>query len=111
MVDRDNLTEATQLNFELQHIERALINLENGGRITSMVITSGPEQQAAIVNTNYIDYPLSMVEAIKALLQGRKQYLLDELEALGVTNLDAPPNGNLDAPPNGNLDAPPSVRS
>lgn len=90
MVDRTNLQHVNQLYYELQQIRQAITNFDNGGHIASMIIIGADDSiPSAIIPTRDWDYPTQMVTQIKALLNARVQEIVNELDELGLTGVDA----------------------
>ena len=95
MVSQSDLAKVNRLNEEYQNITRAIENLDGGGRIVTMVISAPqpengngfPMGQAAVVPTQYINYPDQMIDAIKHAVDARMHEIRDELASLGVTGL------------------------
>lgn len=73
-----------ELSSEAQQLQMAMTNLDNGGRITMMTIGPGKDQftMPAVVQTGGIEYPATMVEAIKTALDKRYQDASDEIRQL-----------------------------
>jgi hypothetical protein len=89
MVDRSNLAQVNALYNELGQIEQGIINLDGGGKISSMDIMGPPGELPATVPAAYIAYPPQMVASIKTALEGRKVQIAGELAALGLTGVGA----------------------
>ena len=92
MVDQSNIGDIVRLNNEYQNSVRAISNLDDGGRIASMVINgpdvpNQPPRASAVVPTGYVDYPPGMALSIRNLLVARVDEIRQELAALGVTGL------------------------
>lgn len=97
-IDRVN-----QLSQEKLSIQAALGMLESGGKISAMTVSGGTYEgpmpgpmpgmpgmtgMPVTVQTQNIDYPPQMTEAIKTALQPRLQQLTEELAQLGVTGME-----------------------
>ena len=91
MVDRTNLNEVNALYREWAQLEQAIHNLDNSGRINSMVVVGEtPDVPSAIVNTQGWPYPPQMVEGIKVIATTRMNAIDQELTSMGLTGM---PNG------------------
>ena len=88
MVDRTNLQEVNALYREYQQLSQAITNLDNGGRINSMVVVGeSPDVPSAVVNTQGWPYPPQMVEGIKQIATSRMNSIIDELTGMGLTGM------------------------
>lgn len=93
MVAASDLPKINALNAELQIIDRAVANLDKGGKIGALwapppdtEIPAGPVwPPPELVPTGYMAFPPQMVESIKAQFAAHKQQIYDELGKLGVT--------------------------
>lgn len=101
MVDRADLAKANQLASEYSQISMAISNFDNGGRITSMIVSppipagpppgppalGGSSLTAANVRTDYMTAPPQMIATLRTLFAQRQQEIYDELAAMGVTSI------------------------
>ena len=88
MVALNDMRQITELYQEFRTIDQAIGNLDTGGRIIQMSISSGPLGRMPVsVSTMDIEYPPQMVEAIKTVLRARQSAIRDELATLGVTEV------------------------
>lgn len=93
MVDIIDIPRANQLTSEYNTIEQAIDNIDDGGKITSMVIGAPSPpingesfyDVPAQVSTVYMNAPSIMYETIRGFLRQRQQEISDELAGLGVT--------------------------
>ena len=87
MVDVADLSAANALSMELPTINLAIDIIDDGGRITSMVISDntgmGPN-----VSTGYMNAPNSMYDAIRRFLLDRADAIEDELRRIGITGVN-----------------------
>lgn len=81
MVDRDDLPEINALVIEYNAIRQAIINIDAGGSITSMVI-NGP--LPAQVVTTYMKAPSIMYQTLVELMEERRREISTQLDDLGV---------------------------
>lgn len=72
-------------------IEQGIDNLNEGGRITQIMI-GGQMLPVAIVPTAYMEYPPQMNDEIIRLLELRLAEIDTELTALGVTGVEDYPD-------------------
>lgn len=90
MVDRKDIPEMNDLYRQLNQLEQAISNLDNGGRINSMVIVGAtPDVPSAIVSTQDWPYPQQMVDSIKQIIRQKEIEVIDKLKDLGITGLQA----------------------
>lgn len=93
MVDARDVQRGNALLTEFDNIDRAIDNIEGGGRITSMVIGSPERPDAPLVApaqvvTTYMRAPEAMYQAISGFLRERQNSILDELRDMGITGLN-----------------------
>ena len=108
MVDIADLSDVGVLYQELRSIRVAVENFDLGGRIVQMTVSGGqnpvpdpmpdwqpgqgrppwaiPPRQSVTVNTEYIEYPTQMVDAIRAAFDQHEQEILQRLAELAVTD-------------------------
>jgi hypothetical protein len=105
MVDTTNLSRINQLYMELNAITQARELLDDGGRIISLTVGKQSDSEppfwqfTSALNTEYMQYPQMMVEAIKAFMVGREQDIESELSDLGVTVAEGTARAAPAAPP------------
>lgn len=95
MVDQADLMRVGMLNGEWQQIASAIDIFDSGGKIINMTVgvdMSLPQGRAITIQTQAMDYPQAMVEAIKNFLSSREQEIRNELADLGVTGVASSPN-------------------
>jgi hypothetical protein len=89
MVDRSEIPLANRLLIEYDNIGQAIDNIDDGGRITSMVIGVGPRANGnatpAQVVTIGMPAPDIMYDTIRASLVDRQREISDQLRDMGVT--------------------------
>lgn len=91
MVDRNQLPRINELYRQWNQLDQAVHNLDNGGRINSMVIVGEtPDVPSAVVNTQGWPYPPQMVEGIKQIAYAQMRSIEDELEGIGLTGMEVP---------------------
>lgn len=97
MVDRADLPKINTLYSERAIITGTLKMFDEGGRIVAMTVNKPRNEGENImfgpsitVNTERMQYPAQMVEAITGFLHGREEQIKQELTALGVTGIEEP---------------------
>lgn len=101
MVDQANLIKVTQLNDERNRIMRAQDMLhEEGARITNMIVGEPLRNEegeaiggwlfSELINTEYMDYPQQMLDAISNFLGNRIMEITNELDSMGLTGIEEP---------------------
>lgn len=91
MVDTTSLSQINQLYAELNAITQTNAMLDEGGRIIGLTVGKQSDSEppywqfTSAINTEYMQYPPTMVEAIKAFMTSRKQTIESELSDLGIT--------------------------
>lgn len=94
MVAYTDVARASALLNELSSINTALKNIESGGEIVTMEVSSGTTDTGgftgvtAKVATEYMHPPPQMMTAVKQLLEQRQQEILKELTDMGITGLE-----------------------
>lgn len=80
----EDLDRINELFRDLHANNQGIHNLEHGSRIGTMIVP-GPDNQtpSAVVRTDYIPFPPTMVEAIKAALTERNQQITQVLTEMG----------------------------
>lgn len=92
MVDIANVPKISALISEARNLSRVIDNLNADGQIDMMRISPGPEQaQGVPVMLAMVDweYPAGMVATIISKCQARRNEIDKELEAAGVTGVEA----------------------